>query len=136
MKKVIFSVVCASWLAMSAFPSLAAGLTYGQLVEGLDGSKNTKLAAKENWKRFKGQEVTWSGVVYEVDSQGSKEAKLFVADRAHPLYKGYNMRLYTRDVEKAYKLKKGQAITFTGTIDDFRSKEPGVVVDLQNVKLP
>lgn len=130
----------ATWLVsavllsvMAIAPASAAGPSFAEVVDGVDGSKNTKLAAKENWKKFKGQEVSWSGVIHQVDSKGSKEAKVYVADKSRPLYKGYNIELITSDIEKAAGFKKGQTIRFKGFIDDFDSKDPGAVVELKSV---
>jgi hypothetical protein len=134
MNKFTKLLVCAVLFSvMGIAPVSAAAPTFVQVVDGVDGSKNTKLAAKENWKKFKGQEVSWSGVVHEVDSKGSKEAVVYVADKSRPLYKGYNIKLYTGDVGKAASFKKGQAIRFKGYIDDFDSKDPGAVVELKSV---
>lgn len=130
----------ATWLVsavllsvMGIAPVGAAGPSFAEVVDGVDGSKNTKLAAKENWKKFKGQEVSWSGVIHQVDSKGSKEAKVYVADKSRPLYKGYNIELITSDIEKAAGFKKGQTVRFKGIIDDFDSKDPGAVVELKSV---
>lgn len=135
MNKIAVMLVSAAWLSlMVVAPVGAAAPTFGQVVDGVDGSKNTKLAAKENWKKYKGQEVNWSGVVYQVDTKGSKEAVVYVADKSRPLYKGYNIKAITTDLEKAANFKKGQAIRFKGYIDDFDSKNPGAVVELKETQ--
>ena len=74
MSKIILATVCAVMLSVAGMSIAFAAPTFGQVVDGVDGSKNTKLAAKENWKKFKGQEVSWSGTVYQVDTKGSKDA--------------------------------------------------------------
>jgi len=137
MKTAILTLWCAAFLAVAGLsPALAAGPVFGNVVDGVDGRKNTKLATKENWKKFKGQEVSWSGVVHDVDSKGSKEAKIYVADKSRPLYKGYNMALITHEVDKAANLRRGQSIRFKGIIDSFDSKNPGAVIELKDVQLP
>ncbi len=132
MKKIALSLLCAVVL-LSTGPALAAGLAFGQVVDGVDGNKNTKLAAKENWKKWKGQEVSWAGTVYEVDSKGDK-AKVYVADKSRPLYKGYNITLIT-PTDKAASLKKGQTVRFKGMLDDYDTKKSGAVIDLKEVQL-
>ena len=134
MSKIILATVCALMLSGAGLPTAFAAPTFGQVVDGVDGSKNTKLAAKENWKNFKGQEVSWSGTVYQIDTKGSSEAVIYVADRSRPLYKGYNIRITTGDLAKAAGFKKGQTIRFKGYIYDFDSKNPGAVVKLKNAQ--
>ncbi len=134
MNKFAKLLVCAVLLSVTGIaPAGAAAPTFAQVVDGVDGGKNTKLAAKENWKKFKGQEVNWSGVVNQVDTKGSKAAMVYVADKSRPLYKGYNIKLITSDLEKAASFKKGQTIRFKGIIDDYDSKDQGAVVELKGV---
>lgn len=133
MNKFSTLLIGAVLLSAMGITPVSAGPTFAEVVDGVDGSKNTKLAAKENWKKFKGQEVSWSGVIHQVDSKGSKEAKVYVADKSRPLYKGYNIELITSDIEKAAGFKKGQTVRFKGIIDDFDSKDPGAVVELKSV---
>lgn len=115
-----------------ATPAAFAAPAFGQVVDGVDGNKNTKLAAKENWKKFKGQEVSWSGVVLNVDTKGKDKIVVYVADKSRPLYKGYNIKVYSSDIGKAANFKKGQTIRFKGIIDDFDSKNPGAVIELKD----
>lgn len=137
MKTAILTICSAAFLAVVGMsPVLAAGPAFGNVVDGVDGHKNTKLATKENWKKFKGQEVNWSGVVHDVDSKGSKEAKIYIADKSRPLYKGYNIELITHEIDKAATLKRGQTIRFKGIIDSFDSKDPGAVIELKEGQLP
>mgnify|MGYP000220994842 CR=1 FL=1 len=131
MKKMIQATVCAVVLFMAGIPAAFAAPTFGQVVDGVDGVKNTKLAAKENWKKFKGQEVSWSGTVYNVDTKGKDKIVVYVADKSRPLYKGYNIKVYSSDIAKAANFKKGQTIRFKGIVDDFDSKEPGAVIELK-----
>jgi hypothetical protein len=112
----------------------AADVTFPQVVDGVDQRKNTKLAAKEFWKTVKGQEVTWSGEVYDVQG-GSSKAKVYVADKSRPLYKGYNIVVITIDVPKAASLKRGQKIRFRGLLDDFNAKDNGAVIELTEASL-
>lgn len=130
MNKLIQSMTCAAALLLAA-PAVFAAPTFGQVVDGVDGSKNTKLAAKENWKKFKGQEASWSGVVQQVDTKGKDTIVVYVADKSRTLYKGYNIKVYSHDIEKAATFKKGQTIRFKGVIDDFDSKNPGAVIELK-----
>lgn len=111
--------------------SMAAGVTFGQVVDGVDTSKNTKLSSKEYWSKVRDQEVTWAGEVYEVQG-GKSRAKVYVADRSRPLYKGFNIVLVVNDLSRATKLRKGQHIRFKGRLDDFKSKRAGAVIELSD----
>jgi len=120
-------VLVATLLAATAV--MAANVSFGQVVDGVDPRKNTKLASKEFWKSVKGQEVSWSGEVIDIDGS-SKKAKLYVADKSRPLYKGYNIVVVTLDVAKAASLKKGQTVRFRGLLDDYDQKDQGAVVEV------
>ena len=134
MNKHILPMACAILLSVAAVQPVYAAPTFGQVVDGVDGDKNTKLAAKENWKKFKGQEVSWSGVVHQVDTKGKKAAVVYVADKSRPLYKGYNIKAITSELDKAANFKKGQAVRFKGYINNFDSKNPGAVVELKDTQ--
>ena len=114
---------------LAATAVMAANVSFGQVVDGVDPRKNTKLASKEFWKSVKGQEVSWSGEVIDIDGS-SKKAKLYVADKSRPLYKGYNIVVVTLDVAKAASLKKGQTVRFRGLLDDYDQKDQGAVVEV------
>lgn len=135
MKKLLFlSIFLGIVMASPVFTVTAAPIVFGQVVDGLDGQKNTKLHVEEYWKSIKGQEVTWSGEVTDVDG-GSSKARVFVADKSRPLYKGYNIIVTTFDVAKAANLKKGQRVRFKGILDDYDSKKPGAVVKLKEAQI-
>jgi len=108
--------------------------SFGQLVDNLDKRKNTKLHSKEYWKNVKGTEVTWNGEVVDVDSSGSK-AKIYVADKSRPLYKGYNIVVVTGDVAKASTVKKGQKLRFKGLLYDYDQKDAGAVVEIKEATI-
>jgi hypothetical protein len=103
-------------------------------VDNLDQRKNTKLHTQEYWKSVKGQEVTWSGEIHDVDG-GSSKAKIYVIDKSRPLYKGYNIVVITGDVTKAITLKKGQRIKFKGLLSDYDQKDAGAVVEIKEAMI-
>jgi hypothetical protein len=100
----------------------------------LDPHKNTKLHAKEYWKNVKGVEVAWSAEVVDVDSSGSS-AKIYLADKSRPLYKGYNIVVVTGDVAKAANLRKSQKLRFKGLLDSYDQKDAGAVVEIKEAML-
>jgi hypothetical protein len=130
MKNIFRSVTLAA-SALAVIAVWAAGpASFGQLVDNLDQRKNTKLHTQEYWKTVKGQEVTWSGEVVDVDG-GSSKAKIYVVDKSRPTYKGYNIVVVTSDVAKAMTIKKGQKLRFKGLLDDYDRKDAGAVVELK-----
>lgn len=102
----------------------AAGISFGALVDQLDMKRFTKLQVEESWKKVKGSEVTWSADVVEVKG-GKHSAKVYLIDRSRKNYKGYNITLATRDVDRAAKLRRGQRIRFTGSLDDYDEHNNG-----------
>lgn len=110
----------------------AAGIGYGALVDQLRIENKTKAELKETWKKYKGQEVTWSGTVTEVKT-GKKNAKVYVLDGSRKSYKGTNIQLNTRDLDRAAKLKRGQTVRFKGTLHNFKNHDNGgVTVSLRD----
>lgn len=134
MKKILLSVLVSSFVAVGLPVAVAAGLEFATVVDSLDPQKNTKLAVKEYWKGISGQEVSWSGQVMEVKG-GSSKVKIWVANKARPLYKGYNIVVVTRDVEKAATLKKGQTVHFKGSLDDYDDFRGGTIIFLSDAAL-
>lgn len=121
-------------VSMLSFPVATSAADFGAVVDSVSAAKNTKLAVKENWRNLKGQEVSWSGQVVEVKG-GSSRAKIWVANKARPLHKGYNVVLATHDVGKAATLKKGQTIRFKGTLDDYNDFRGGAILYVSGVTL-
>lgn len=104
----------------------AAGIAYGALVDQLRIENKTKAELKETWKKYKGQEVTWSGTVTEVNT-GKKNAKIYVLDSSRKNYKGTNIQVNSRDLERAAKLKRGQKVRFKGRLHKFKNHNNGSV---------
>lgn len=104
----------------------AAGPNYGQLVDQLHIENKTKAELKETWKKYKGQEVSWSGTVTEVNT-GKKNAKIYVLDSSRKNYKGSNIQVNSNDLERAAKLKRGQTIRFKGQLHNFKNHDNGAV---------
>jgi hypothetical protein len=121
----------------SAVPAAAppAGPAFATVVDNLDVHKNTKLHAREYWKGIAEQRVSWSGVVTDV--RGSRShVEIYVASRARPLYKGYNLVVVTNDVKKSASLKKGDSIKFSGTLHKWRPLgSGGALLTVTNAEL-
>lgn len=131
MKKSMLFVLWALYAAVfTGYANAAENVSFPQLIDHLDERKNTKLHAKEYWSNIKGKEAIWSGEVVDVDG-GKSKAKVYIADKSRPTFKGYNIVLVTHDVAKAANLKKGQKIRFKGLLDDYDSKEGGAIIKLK-----
>ncbi|KPK49327.1 MAG: hypothetical protein AMS22_13840 [Thiotrichales bacterium SG8_50] len=110
---------------------MAAGPTYASLVDQLNPNKNTKLQLKEIWKKYKGEEVTWSGTVVEVKG-GRKSATIYLSDTSRKSYNKYNITVSVNDKERAAKLNRGQKIRVKGALYDFDHHSNGsTTIDLK-----
>ena len=126
----ILSLTFASLLMFSPIGQ-AAGPTYASLVDQLNPQKNTKLQLKEIWKKYKGEEVTWSGTVVEV-KDGRKSATIYLSDTSRKSYEKYNITVSVKDKERAAKLKRGQKIRVKGALYDFDHHRNGsTTIDLK-----
>lgn len=131
MSNILRAFLAAAAMALAA---PAAGVSFGQVVDGVNASKKTKLQAQEFWKSVKGQEVSWSGAVVEVKGN-SRKATLYLADKSRPLYKGFNIIVVTLDAEKAAAARKGQVVRFRGLLHKYSAKNPGAVIYLSDASL-
>jgi hypothetical protein len=134
MRKIALSIIIGMLAIVPLAPAAQKAVGFAEMVDHLDKRKNTKLHAQEFWKSVKDTEVTWSGEVVDVDG-GSSKAKVFVADKARPTYKGYNIVVITHDVAKAANLKKGQRIRFKGVLTDYDTKDTGAILELKETQI-
>ncbi len=133
MKKTMLAAVLmfAGWIAATG---AAPDLGFNHVYDNLSARNNTTLHVKEYWKEIKGTEVTWAGEAVDVDG-GSSKAKIYVADKSRPTYKGYNIIFVTHDIPKAANVKKGQKIRFKGILKDYDQKDAGVVIELSETNI-
>jgi hypothetical protein len=134
MKRVMLSVT-----ALFVFTALLLAqnqsLSFTQVVDKLDLSKKTSLAAKNFWTKVVGTEVTWSGKVDNVKG-GRGKAQILVGNDARRLYKGYNIVLTTFDVDRAATLEIGQKIRFSGYLNKYKSRKGrAVIIYLTDVQI-
>lgn len=118
--------VTALFTALLLPTAQAAGVAYGTLVDQLRIENKTKAELKETWKQYKGQEVSWTGTVTEVKT-GKKNAKVYLLDSSRKNYKGSNIQLNSRELDRAAKLKRGQKVRFTGKLHNFKNHNNGSV---------
>jgi len=134
--KSILRLVTLTSLSLFCFLPLAnaAGPTYASLVDQLNPDKNTKLQLKETWKKYKGEEVTWSGTVAEVKEGRHSNVKIYAADKSRKLYKNYNITISMKGAEQAAKLKRGQSFRFKGELYSFDHRDGGriTIINLKN----
>jgi len=112
-----------------------AAMTYNQFCDNLDLAKSTSLHVRDFWTKSVGKEFTWKGeVVNVVGGRGKNE--LYINNKSRINYKGYNIILVTTDTAKAATLKKGEDITFTGNVYNYKAKANSlVIVYLRDVKI-
>lgn len=112
----------------------AASFDFGTVVDNLDRRKVTKMHAQEYCKSVRGQEVSWSGDVYDVKG-GRNRAKIFVAERSRPVFQGYNIVVLTSEMDRAAAVKKGQRIHFKGQIRGCTLKDNGAIIQVDDASL-
>jgi aspartyl/asparaginyl-tRNA synthetase len=131
--KTMMRIVSLTFVSSLLFSPIgqAAGPTYASLVDQLNPNKNTKLQLKEVWKKYKGEEVAWSGTVVEV-KDGRKSATIYLSDTSRKSYDKYNITVSVKDKERAAKLKRGQRIQVKGKLYDFDHHSNGsTTIDLK-----
>jgi hypothetical protein len=93
----------------------------------------TELQKKEHWKNYKGKKVRWSGVVTSVgETFGTLQLQVKLSPST--LTSDVLVRLKDSSRSEAIKLKKGDTVTFEGTLDDWGSLMPvtldhGVIIN-------
>lgn len=112
------------------FGGTALAVSFGEVEKNLDPDRNTKVATQGYWKKVKGKEVTWSGTVDDVKGGRSKFKVLVKVGGASKA----NVTLVTAD-HKAEKLRKGQSVSFTGTLSGYRNWFHKVSIELKDVKI-
>jgi hypothetical protein len=109
--------------------------TFSELCENLTLTKKTSLYVKTYWEKVRGQEVTWTGIVKNVKG-GRGKATIYVANKAKPTYRGYNIILTTYDIEGAGTLEIGQRIQFQGMLNNYKGRKGSpVLIYLNDVSL-
>ncbi|HUR41548.1 MAG TPA: hypothetical protein VM240_10315 [Verrucomicrobiae bacterium] len=112
----------------------AASYDFATTVDNLDRRKVTKMHASQYCKDARGHDVTWSGKVHDVRG-GRRSAKIFVANDARPMYKGYNIVVVTGDLDRAAKVAKGERIKFRGQIGGCTLKDNGAILEVENADI-
>lgn len=135
MKRSLAMTVAAAAMLLAVSMAIAANLSFDAVVDNLNMNKNTKLHAREYWRSIEDQQVSWAGDVYDVHGGAKSHVKIYIANKSRPLYKGYNIVVSTRDVEKAAEVKKGQRIKFTGNLHDYTARYAGAVIEISEAEL-
>ena len=86
-------------------------------------SRNTDLQKKEEWKRFKGKNVTWSGEVAAI-SDGFGGLTLQIKMNRSSFLADLLIRLKRSERSKALRLHQGDSVTFSGKLDDWGTLMP------------
>lgn len=96
-------------------------------------SDYTELQKKESWKNYKGKKVRWTGTVSSV---GETFGTLQLQVKLNPNTFTSDVLVSLKDSSKAeaLKLRKGDAVTFEGILDDWGTLMPvtldhGIIVN-------
>jgi hypothetical protein len=87
-------------------------------------SNKTDLQKDEEWKRFKGQRVTWSGKVSAVSDGWFSGFTMQVKMNPDTLTSDLLIRLKESEKLKAIQLHEGDRVRFTGILNDWGSLLP------------
>ena len=91
-------------------------------------SNNTDLQKDEEWKRFKGKRVIWSGIVSEI-SEGWAGLTLQVKMNRSTLTSDLLIDLKPDQKAKAARLHQGERVRFSGMLDSWGSLMPITLTD-------
>lgn len=113
-----------------------AGPSFTEVYDHLDLKQQTQFSVKEYLRSVRGTRVSWSGEVKEVVG-GRNRVEITLANDARPTIKGFNILLVIPYVTGApAKLRRGQNITFSGVLHNYRNgRHGGVVIYLREGSL-
>jgi hypothetical protein len=94
-------------------------------------SDYTDLQKTDNWKKYKGKKVKWTGIVTEV-SETLGMLHLHVKMNDDSMGSDVLVRIKDAERQKAAKLKQGDEVTFIGILENWGSLMP---VTLTNGKI-
>lgn len=97
-------------------------------IYGLE-SKYSDLQKDEEWKRFKGKRISWSGEVVEVSNGFLGGLQMQVKMNRNTLISDLIISLNKSSKEKAMKLSKGNRVRFTGKLDRWGTLMPISITD-------
>lgn len=87
------------------------------------------------WDNAKGRRVKWTGKVVDVKG-GRGKAEITVLNDKKPAYKGFNIILVSYKTDQAAALKKGEYITFSGDIYNYKGRSGNpIIVYLNNAEI-
>jgi hypothetical protein len=129
------TLVSALWTGPSALRADNGSLSFAAAVDALDPVKNTSLGIKAFWQSWKGRQVTWNGEVHDI-RVGRTHQKIYIANKAKPTYRGYNVVLSISDYNHVAPLKKGEQILFSGILHRYTARRGNpVVISLEHGEL-
>lgn len=97
-------------------------------IYGIDNNA-TDLQREKEWKRFKGERVSWQGTVVDVSKGVFGGITLQVKMSPNTFTYDLSVKLKKSEKEKAAGLRQGNFVRFTGTLDDWGVLLPSTLVD-------
>lgn len=92
------------------------------------GSKYTDIQKDENWKKYDGKKVKWSGTIAEI-SETFGTLQLQVKMKDDTFTSDLLIKLKEEQKDKALKLSVGDSVTFIGILDDWGTLMPITLSD-------
>lgn len=92
-------------------------------------SSFTDLQKDNEWTKFKGERVQWSGYVTDISEGILGGISLYIKMNPETFTSDLIINLKDSEKEKAIKVSKGNNITFTGTLSDWGSIMPITLKD-------
>ena len=110
-------------------------LNFVDFTDHLSLEKNTSMHVSYFWESAKGKRVKWTGKVLDVKG-GQGKAEITVINKKKPASDGYNIMLVSYKPGQAAALKKGEYITFSGELYNYkRRSDHSIIVYLNNAEI-
>ncbi len=110
-------------------------LNFVDFTDHLSLDKNTSMHVSYFWEKAKGHNVKWTGQVVDVKG-GRSKAEISVLNNKKPSHNGINIILISYNPDQAAALKKGEDITFSGEVYNYKGRAGNpIIVYLKNVEI-
>ncbi len=93
----------------------------------LDIRGNTTLSVQNQWDGVLGARVEWTAEVYDVRASRG-QAVIYAVRAERPAHRGYNIVITSPDLSRAGSLKRGETVSFRGSLYRYSSRRGRPVV--------
>ena len=104
-------------------------IEFAALVDALDLDimENTTLSVQNQWDGVLGARVEWTAEVYDVRASRG-QAVIYAVRAERPAHRGYNIVITSPDLSRAGSLKRGETVSFRGSLYRYSSRRGRPVV--------